>query len=272
MGCALVLAASFSAAPSYADKKAERRLAHKVQQALLYVNMKLPERAQEELKTLVATEPGKSDALTWLALSKAHYVLKSLDDAGEAFNRAEGLGVNKRLGEKKWAATYHSTFKELVGGVRIRNATCDTVKFRARLATPMVNRKKRALLEALPGWRKKEFERSTKRPFYLPTGKYKLGETKVKIIAGQETSITTEEVGAKCTALPQVAAAPTNPKTGGGQVTAPPPPPVQQPGGGGFIADNWLWMVLGAVAVAGGTTAAMVAGQDSGPQRFRQTF
>jgi len=254
-----------------AQSKEQRRLTHKVEQALLYVNMKLPQRAKEELETLVATEPGKSDALTWLALSKAQFALQALDDAGASLNRANGLKVEDRLAEKKWAKTYYERINELVGGVRIRDTKCDTVTFRARLAAPMVNREKRALLEALPGWRKKEFQRSTDRPFYLPTGQYKLGETKVKIIPGQETSVTAQEIGAECSALP--AAVASQGKTGsGGQVTGSAPPPAGG-SGGGFMADNWLWVVLGAVAVAGGTTAAVVvATQDSGPDRFRQVF
>lgn len=265
----IVIAGGLSAGPAHADDKAQRRLEHQVEQALLYVNMKLPQRAKEDLEGLVATEPGKSDALTWLALSKAQFALQTLDDAGASLSRAQGLGVEKRLGEKKWAKSYYDTITEMVGGVRIRDASCGAVKFRARLASPMVNREKRALLEALPGWRKKEFERSTERPFYLPTGQYKLGDTKVKIIAGQETSVTAQEIGAECTALPQAVAV-TGPNAGQLTQTAPPP---SSGGEGGFMADNWLWVVLGAVAVAGGTTAAVVvATQDSGPERFRQVF
>ena len=35
-----------------AQSKAQRRLSHKVEQALLYVNMKLPQRAKEELEEI----------------------------------------------------------------------------------------------------------------------------------------------------------------------------------------------------------------------------
>lgn len=271
-GCAALVLLAFAASPARADDKAKRRLAHQVEQAILYVNMKLPDRAKEELTRLTESEPGKSDALTWLALSKTHYALRDLDEAGLALERAKGLKVEARLDEKKWARAYFDELGEMVGGVRIREATCENVKFRAKLAAPMVNREKRALLEALPGWRKKEFERRTDRPFFLPSGQFSLGETKVKIIPGEITSVTAKEIGAECTALPQVATGPTG---GGGTNVAPPPPGggVQTTQGGGFLADNWLWVVLGAVAVAGGTTAAVVvATQDSGPDRFRQVF
>lgn len=267
---ALALAALLAPGAAHADDKAQKRLEHQVEQAMLYVNMKLPERAKETLVELVKTEPGKSDALTWLALSKANYALKALDDAGEALNRAEGLGVEQRLDEKSWAKSYYEEIEELVGGVRIRDAQCENVKFRARLAVPMVNRKKRALLEALDGWRTKELERRTDRPFYLPAGQFMLGETKVKIIPGQETSVTAKEIGAECTALPQAVATAGGPGGGGVTGTAPPSGGGQQ---GGFLESNWLWVVLGAVAVAGGaTTVAVVATRDNGPERFRQVF
>ena len=80
---AVLLGVSVSASALGADK-AKRRLDHKVEQAILYVNMKLLDRAKEELTKLVQTDPGKSDALTWLALSKTHYALKDVDEAGLA--------------------------------------------------------------------------------------------------------------------------------------------------------------------------------------------
>lgn len=256
-----------------AADKAKKRLHHKVEQSILYVNMKLPERAKEELSKLVETEPGKSDGITWLALSRSHYALKDLDAAGLALERAKGLGVQEHIDKRKWAKTYFTTISELVGGVRIRDAGCDQVRFSARLATPMVNREKRALLEALPGWRNKEFERRTDQPFFLPAGKFRLGETKVKIIPGEVTSVTAKELQAKCTELPKVAAASTGEQSEAGGVTGKAPPPAGPRQSGGFLSDNWLWLVLGAVAVAGGTTAAVVvASGDSGPDRFRQVF
>jgi hypothetical protein len=265
----LTLAAGLSlGAPVRAeDDKAIRRLRHEVDQALLYVNMNLPDRAVESLQGLVSKDPGKTDGLTWLALGKALFGQQKLDEAGEAVSRAEVLGVKDHLDEVKWARAFLAEFKETLGSVRIRDATCPFVKFPARLATPMVNRKKRALLEALPGWRKKELERSTERAFYLPSGDFMLAETKVKVISGEETSVTAQEIKAECTALPQVAVTP-----GTGSVTTQGPGPGAQPQPS-FMADNWWWIVLGAVAVAGGTTAAVVvATQDSGPQKFHQVF
>ena len=255
------------AGPAAADDKEVRRLRHQVDQALLYVNMNLPDRAVESLQGLVATDPGKTDGLTWLALGKALYGQQKLDAAGEAVSRAEVLAVKDHLDEVKWARAFWDEFKENLGSVRIRDATCPHVKFGAKLATPMVNRKKRALLEALPGWRKKELERGTERAFYLPAGEFLLGETRVKIIPGEETSVTAQEIGATCTELPQVVA---TPGSGGVTQQGPGPGVETQPS---FMADNWWWIVLGAVAVAGGTTAAVVvATQDSRPQKFHQVF
>ncbi|MCA9552567.1 MAG: hypothetical protein KC933_21215 [Myxococcales bacterium] len=262
----LIITLALAGPAAAEDDKAIRRLRHEVDQALLYVNMNLPDRAVESLQALVEKDPGKTDGLTWLALGKALYGQQKLDDAGAAVAQAEVLGVKDHLDEAKWARAFLEEFKENLGSVRIRDATCPYVKFPAKLAVPIVNRKKRALLEALPGWRKKELERSTERAFYLPVGEFMLAETKVKVIAGEETAVTAQEIGAVCTALPQLAVTP-----GTGAVTGSGPGAGQQQPS--FMADNWWWIVLGAVAVAGGTTAAVVvATQDSGPQKFHQVF
>lgn len=242
------------ASPADAATKAQRKLDHKVEQALLYIGMKLPERAKETLQDVVSTEPGKSDALAWLGLARANYALQRLDEAGQALGRAEGLGAAKRLSEKKWAAKFYGEFKERVGSVRLRGVKCKQVKFRAKLATPMVNPGKRALLGALPGWRQKELERPTSTPFFLPAGQYFLGKTRVRVIAGEETGITGPEVEAQCTDLPKIAAV--DPKGGTGATTTGPGPQAPAPN---FLADNWVWLAVGLVAVAGGTTAAMAA-------------
>lgn len=239
-----------------ATEKERRRLKHQIGQALLYVKMKIPERAIETLEKMTATEPGASDGLVWLALARTHYSKKDLDQAGLAFGRAENFGVADRLDEEKWAKTFHKEFKENIGSVQIRGAECETkaVQFPAKLGAPMVDPNKRGLLEAMSGWRAKRFNRSIERPFYLPTGKYKFGDARVELKPGAVLTVTATEIGAECT-LPEGVVKQ-------GDIL------VKEVKTESFVEKNWLWLALGGVAVVGGGVAAAVAAGSGGPKTF----
>lgn len=228
-----------------ATDKEQRRLKHEIGQALLYVKMKIPDRAIETLDKLSATEPGASDALVWLALSRAHYSKKNLDKAGLAFSRAESFKVSSRISEEKWAKNYYRDFAEKIGSVQIRGAECETktVQFPAKLATPMVDKSKSDLLEAMPGWRAKRLSRSTEQPFYLPTGKYKFGDIKLEVKPNTTVSITASEVGAECT-LPE------------GVIRQGDILIIERKS---FIEKHWLWFAIGGAAVLAGGAAAVAA-------------
>ena len=266
----LVAALTFAGGPTDASPQAQRRLAHQVDQALLYVDMKLPERARERLQELLATPLGSTDALTWLALARAFYAERRLDKAGQAIRRAQGFGITKRLPEKKWAHTFFHRFQETVGGLRIWADNCSRFRFSAGLAVPIVDRQRRSLLESVPGWRRKEFVRSTDAPFFLPEGTYKLGKARVRIIAGEDTSVTGEELEATCEVpiAPKAASIPTGMT---GSAVGPTSAVSEAPGG--IFSSPWFWVAIGAVVAAGGATAAVLATQGSSSgQQYRLTF
>ena len=268
---ALVVAAG-SSGPS---DRGKRRIAHQVDQALLYVDMRLPERAREQLKALVASPPGESDALAWLALARAYYAERRLDEAGQAVRRAQGLGVADRLGEKNWALKFFRRFQNNVGGLRIWDDACTKFTFSAKLAVPIVDRQRRALLNAVPGWRTKTFVRDANRVFFLPKGDYQLGKARVQIIPGEDTSAAGQDLGATCNAArPKVAAltAKASESIDEGGTAATTSAPREE--SSSIFSNPWLWVIVGAAAVAGGTTAAVLATQQGSddPDRFRLVF
>ena len=280
----LVATLTVAASPTEENDRARRRLAHEVDQALLYVEMKLPERAREQLAKLVSGSPGETDALAWLALARAHYAERNLDEAGRAVRRAQGLGLTDRLSEKAWAGAFLTQFQDNVGGLRVRGNACSHIQFSAGLAVPVVDRERRALLEAVPGWRTKSLTRPANTLFFLPKGEYKLGEARIRIIPGDDTSVAAEEIKATCvepppTPAPMAQAAVTTPPTPQTPQTPSVTPPTEVTestiGSTDDILSNpWLWIAVGAAVVAGGAAAAvMVASKgDDGQGGFRQVF
>lgn len=267
----LVAALALGGGPDGVSEQAQRRMAHQVDQALLYVDMKLPARARERLQQLLAAPHGRTDALAWLALARAFYAERRLDQAGTAVRRAQGFGIKKRLGERKWARTFFRRFQEKVGGIRIWADDCSKFRFSARLAVPIVDRERRALLEGVPGWRKKELVRPANVLFFLPEGQYKLGNTRLQIMAGEDTSVTGEDLEAACEG-------PANPNLAASQAASPseidivPMTVVTEPSLSSLVSSPWFWVAVGAAVAAGGVTAAVLASQGNGRDEFRLTF
>ncbi len=253
----------------------QKRLSHEVDQALLYLKMKIPERAREKLSAMVEKEDGQEDALVWLALGKARWAEKNLDGAGAAVSRAKELGVKSRLREKRWAKAFYREFRDNVGSLQIEAEDCPEVKFKAKLAAPLVDQQRRALLEALAGWRDKQMIRKTDTTFYMPRGKYAFGDTRVTVKAGKERVLQASDINAVCTTEPPppvVAVAPAlPPPEEKPEVVATAPIPEPEEDEGGILSSPWLWIGIGTVAAAGGATAAVLATRDSSAS-FRQVF
>lgn len=229
-----------------------RKVQHEVEQAMLYLKMGIPQRAVESLRKLVAEPPGKRDPVAWLALGRAFYTIKNVDEAGLAVLESEKLGIQDRLEKlKPWAQKFHQDFRKTVGQIGLR-AACDTVEFPIRLAAPMVDKTKRALLESIPGWREERLVRSALNPFFLPIGKYKLGDLTVEVQEDVPASVAMPEISGKCSDLPVVVMGPAGPEVIDTRVNQT-----------SFVEKNWIWLALGGAAVVAGSVAAAVVATQS---------
>ncbi len=263
-----------SVAPTSASAFQSRRVRQDIKQAHLYLRMKLPDRAREVLTETVATAPGRSDPLAWLALGQAYYFERRIDDAGRAMDRALSLGVRAAIGPRKWAKTFLSRYRRNVGAVTLDGGDCASPTIPAQLEAPMASETREALLDAVPGWQAGALIRKQGERFFLPVGRYRFGDTKVTVAGERTTRLVAAEVGATCSpALP--------PPSVDVVVTAvaPPPPPlapaspetsvtaIPVEGGSSWFEDNWIWVVVGAVVVAGGAAAAIGVAASGGPDQ-----
>ncbi|MEO1335052.1 MAG: tetratricopeptide repeat protein, partial [Myxococcota bacterium] len=223
-----------------------RRVRHQVRQANLYLKMKLPERARELLTATVQSEPGRSDPLAWLALGRAHFAERRLDEAGSAVEQARSIGLpNLKRKRTRWARRFLRRFDQNVGTLVLDGGACEQLRFSARLAAPMPDPTRKALLDSVPGWRTGELRRERGQKFYLPAGRYRFGTLKVKVLASEMARVSADEVGAKCPAPPPVVAQPmVIPPPDGALVTT---VAEQTPDDSSWFESNWGWVVVGAV-------------------------
>lgn len=245
--------------------KAERKVRHDVKQANLYLKMKLPDRARELLSKTVADEPGRSDPLAWVALGRAHFFERRIDQAGAAVERARSLGLPPFTKRTKWARRFLARFDRHVGALVIDGGRCETLEVEARLAAPMPDKTRKALLDSVPGWRTGTLSRQRGERFFLPAGRYRFGEVRVKVLAGELARMSAAEVGAACPAPPPVVAQRSAPPAGAdGVVVAESDREEEEPS---WIEDNWVWVLVGALVVAGGAAAAIGVTTNQGPDQ-----
>ena len=261
VACGLTLAVGSAAAQPSED---QRRVRHQIKQANLYLKMKLPDRARELLTETVASEPGRSDPLAWLALGQAYYYERRIDEVGRAVERAMSLGLTEAIGARKWARRFLQRYRKNIGALVLDGGQCEELTVTAKLAAPMVNKSHRALLESAPGWRSGKLVRKRDEKFFLPPGRYRFGETRVQVLAGELARVSADEVGAACPEPPPAVVVDASPSAPPGQPTtetlvqAVPAEAVAQKDDTSWFEDNWVWVLVGAVVVAGG--AATVAG------------
>ena len=245
----------------------KKKLLHDVKQANLYIKLKYPERARELLEPVVEAEPGRSDALTWLALGRAYYFERRLDDAGRAVEQARSLGLREAAKSAKWARRFAATFKRHVGALILDGGACEAPQFTAKLAAPMPNKTRRALLDSVPGWRSGTLKRARSKRFYLPAGRYRFGSLRVKVLAGEFARVSAEEIGAECpVSVPPVAMAVPAPQ-GPSDLVSPTTATAreQRPS---WFEENWVWVVVGSVVVVAGTATAIgLATAGGGPDQ-----
>ncbi|MEM7678701.1 MAG: tetratricopeptide repeat protein, partial [Myxococcota bacterium] len=146
----IVAAVAFlgAALPGVANAEDDaRRVRHQVRQANLYLKMKLPQRARELLTTTIETEPGRSDPLAWLALGRAYFAERRLDEAGQAVERARSIGLpNLKRKRTRWARRFTRLFDQHVGALVLDGGACEQLQFSAGLAAPMPDTTRKALL------------------------------------------------------------------------------------------------------------------------------
>ena len=250
--------------PALAQDRDERRVRHDVKQANLYLKMKLPTRARELLTKTVAEEPGRSNPLAWLALGQAYYYERRIDDAGQAVERARSLGVEQasQKGKRKWAKRFLARYMKNIGALVVDGGACEDLQFDAQLAAPMMNKTRKALLDSVPGWRSGTLQRTRGEKFFLPAGRYRFGQVKVKVLAGEMARMAAEEVGARCPGAPALAVGAPGAPLPGGAMSAQAAPEQKS-----WFASNWGWVVVGAVVVAGSATAIGLA-TSGGPDQL----
>ena len=262
--CGLLFAASLGSAR--AQDADQRRLQHQIKQANLYLKMKLPDRARELLTETVDAEPGRSDPLAWLALGRAYYFERRIDDLGRAVEKAETLGLKQVVGttKEKWVRRFLKTYRTHVGAIVVDGGRCERLQFKAQLSAPMLNATRKALLESAPGWRSGELERQRGEKFFLPVGRYRFGQTKVSVLAGELARVSADEVEAACPDLPAASLAAQGVPPPGGAMTM---TGVADDPSSSWFESNWGWLLLGAVVVAGGTATAVGLATAGGPDQ-----
>ncbi len=253
-----------SAASASAQDEDRRRVRHNVKQANLYLKMNLAVRARELLTETVADEPGRSDPGAWLALGRVFFVERKVDEAGRAVRQARRLGL-KEPARSKWARAFLDEYDSHVGSLVLDGGTCRELRFQAELAAPMVNVTRRALLDSATGWRTGTLTRQRGERFYLPAGRYRFGSVKVSVLAGELVRLSSTDIGADCAPPPGLAAAPAGAPPPGGEVVAPASVAAEEESS--WFEDNWVWLVVGAVVIAGGTGTAVALSSGGGPDQ-----
>ncbi len=240
------------------EAKAADRADHEVKQAVLYIKMGRANEARDLMCKTVETPSGADNGMAWLALGRAFFEDRNLDTAGQAVDRAKRLNVKARLGQSRWAGAFLAEFDEKVGALKVVGGACPGLAFSAKLAAPIADPVRKALLASAMGWGKGRLIRAQDKTFYLPVGRYQLGSSRVKVLAGELVRLNAEDLGAECAQLPQTLV------RGCRQnltvATGPADPGGKSSGGGSITSNTWFWVIVGAsaLAVAGGATAAGV--------------
>ena len=280
----LLLGAVLTAsAPASAQHAGTDELQHAIDQSFLYMKMKVPARARELLERTVAQEPGRSDALVWLAYARARNAAERFDIAGEAVRRARTLGIEARAAEVSWVAEFLRLFTKHVGAVELSGDRDGPVTFRLALAAPMLDPDRRAIFESLEGFSDDYLTRDIGKRFYLPAGRYVMGKATITVRAGQmsQVSLSSVEVAPQLFADPLDESEPepaAEPRVPSGlqppaefdrpEVAADPeipavPGPVEI-----WLADNWGWIAAGAGVAAAGVAVGIVAGNSLGSTTY----
>ncbi len=238
------------------ELKAADRSDHDVKQAVLYIKMGRANEARDLMCKTVETPSGADNGMAWLALGRAFYEDRNLDAAGQAVDRAKRLNVKARLAQSRWAGQFLAEFDEKVGALKVVGGTCPGLAFSAKLAAPIADPVRKALLASALGWGKGRLVRAQDKTFYLPVGRYQLGSSRVKVLAGELLRLNAEDLGTECAQLPQLVQGCRQNLT----VATVPTGPGEETGGGSITSNTWFWVIVGAsaLAVAGGATAAGV--------------